>query len=82
MAIVITTKHISNANGRGQVLAKGAGKQRTVSWLHEFNSDRNHGLAAGALAEVLGLAWSDTITHEVVNTDTHKFTFQGVSLTK
>lgn len=82
MAITITTKHTSNANGRGQIVAKGGGKQRTVSYLHEHNSDVNHGLAAGELASVLGLVWSDSITHDRMVDGRHKFTFPGVSLTK
>lgn len=49
----ITTKHTSNANGRGQVIAKGGGKQRTTSWDYSKSDDWNHGNAAGTLALVL-----------------------------
>lgn len=82
MAITISTKHTSNANGTGQIVAKGGGKQRTVTYLHEFSADTNHGLAAGELASVLGLAWSESITHDRMVDGRHRFTFPGVSLTK
>lgn len=49
----ITTAHTSNASGRGQVIAKGHGKQRTVSWNHAVSVDANHGAALGALLNVL-----------------------------
>lgn len=49
----IRTKHTSNASGRGQVIAKGHGRQRTVSWDHSRSSDANHALATGALLNVL-----------------------------
>lgn len=50
----ITVKPTSNANGRAQRIAKGGGKQRTVS-VNFANSDaRNDGEAAGTLANVLG----------------------------
>lgn len=49
----ITTTYTSNASGRSQVLAKGGGKQRTVSVDPSKSSDWNHGNAAGTLARVL-----------------------------
>ena len=50
----ITAKPTSNVNGRAQRIAKGGGKQRTVS-VNFANSDaRNDGEAAGTLANVLG----------------------------
>ncbi len=45
----IVTRHKSNANGRGQVIAKANGRQRTISWDHSVSADRNHGNAAGTL---------------------------------
>lgn len=59
----ITTKHTSNASGRSQVIAKGGGKQRTVNVDPSKSADWNHGNAAGTLALVLGLKWSDGIQH-------------------
>lgn len=77
----ITTKHTSNASGRGQVIAKGGGKQRTVAWDHSKSNDWNHGNAAGTLALVLfqgeasrRLA-SKVATHKVTDTNTHVFGF-------
>lgn len=53
----ISTRHTSNAQGRGQVIAKatvnGLSKQRTASWDHAVSADRNHGNAAGTLAAAL-----------------------------
>lgn len=73
MKTTITTKYKTNANGTGQILAKGGGKQRTVFTSPERNSDRNHGEAAAELAMVLGLEWHDGITHEVLEDGRHKF---------
>lgn len=77
----ITTKHTSNVNGRGQIVAKGGGKQRTVSLDHSKSNDWNHGNAAGTLALVLfqgpgsrRLA-AKVATHTVKDTDTHVFGF-------
>ena len=72
----ITTKY-SNKNlmGTGQIVAKGAGRQRTVNYNHAKSSEWNHGVAAGTLAVVLGLKWSDGITHMGFNDGTHKFNF-------
>ena len=64
MNIIIRTQYRTNANGASQILAKGGGKQRTVGYRPEWSSDRNHGYAAGVLAEVLGLSWGDNITHD------------------
>lgn len=50
----INTQHASNANsGRKQVIAKGHGRQRTVSWDHNLSGEQNHASAAGALLNVL-----------------------------
>lgn len=53
MQFTITTTHTSNANGRAQVVAKGHGKQRTVSLDHSKSDDFNRGTALGALLDVL-----------------------------
>lgn len=49
----ITTTKTSNANGRPQVIAKGAGKQRTVSYDLSRSLEWNMGAAAGTLLDVL-----------------------------
>ena len=49
----ITTTMTSNASGRSQIVAKGHGRQRTVSYDHAKNLDANMGAAAGALLDVL-----------------------------
>lgn len=69
----ITTKHKSNASGRGQVIAKGGGKQRTISWDHSVSADRNHGAAAGTLALALGLSDSPDISGVVKPDGSHVF---------
>ena len=71
----IITKYKTNANGTGQILAKGGGKQRTTEYNPAESSDRNHGNAAGVLAQVLGLKWSDDIVHMGFNDGTQKFNF-------
>ena len=50
----ITVKPTSNANGRAQRIAKGGGKQRTVSVDFAKSDAYNDGAAAGTLANVLG----------------------------
>lgn len=50
----ITVKPTSNASGRAQRIAKGGGKQRTVSLDFSRSEDWNAGNAAGTLAVVLG----------------------------
>lgn len=53
MSFTIITTHTSNASGRAQVVAKGHGKQRTVSLDHSKSDDFNRGSALGALLNVL-----------------------------
>lgn len=50
----ITVKATSNGSGRPQRIAKGMGKQRTISVNLANSEDRNMGEAAGTLAKVLG----------------------------
>lgn len=50
----ITVTATSNAQGRAQRVAKGAGKQRTVSLDFGQSDAWNAGNAAGTLANVLG----------------------------
>ncbi len=81
----IVTKHTSNDNGAGRVVATtvAAGKRRqaTVPWDHAASSDRNHGNAAGVLAQRVGLEWHDGITHEVNDDGRHAFVWSpGVLL--
>lgn len=49
----INTKYQTNANGRGQILATGAGRQRTSNYDDAKSLRWNHGNAAGTLALVL-----------------------------
>lgn len=60
----IVTTYKTNANGRAQILAKGNGKQKTVSYDHAQSMDWNHGNAAGTLALTLGVEDHDGMTHE------------------
>lgn len=79
----ITTRHTSNSKGTGQVLARGGGKQRTLTWDHAASSDTNHGRAAGELllahfGTVGQPALDDlmsNITHTVKDDGSHRFTF-------
>lgn len=64
MSTIIRTAYSTNANGAGRIVAKGAGKQRTVSLDLSKSSEWNHGNAAGTLALTLGLPWSDAIEHD------------------
>lgn len=57
----ITVKSTSNASGRAQRIAKGGGKQRTVSVDLSKSEDWNAGNAAGTFAAVLGWQASDDI---------------------
>lgn len=50
----ITTKYTTNPNsGAGKIVAKAAGKQRTVQYDPAKSRETNHAAAAGALAKVL-----------------------------
>lgn len=60
---IIHTKYKTNASGKSQIVARGGGKQRTVSLDHAESLDWNHGNAAGTLALVLGLKDHPGITH-------------------
>lgn len=53
MSIVITTTQSSRSNGSGIIIAKGQGKQRTVSIDPAHSPNFNHAAAAGALLNVL-----------------------------
>ena len=75
MSTVITVKPTSNANGRAQRIATGAGKQRTVSLDFSKSDDWNAGNAAGTLALVLGLKWHDGITVERIAGSAYRFVF-------
>lgn len=71
----IVTTYKTNANGRSQILAKGAGRQRTINFEDADSFPRNHGNAAGELGLALGLSWHDGITHEVTDNGRHVFNF-------
>jgi len=49
----ITTTVTSNNSGRAQVVAKGHGKQRTISLDHSKSDEQNRAAACGALLNVL-----------------------------
>ena len=70
----ITTTLVHNDNGTPKVVAKGAGKQRTINYDHGVSHERNYGNAAGTLAAVFGWQADDNITHEFVSGRKHVFT--------
>lgn len=45
----ITTAYKTNAKGTGQIVAKLAGMQRTVTYDHAHTAEWNHGTAAGTV---------------------------------
>lgn len=49
----ITTTYTSNAAGTGVIVAKGAGKQRTIKYDHSRSPAINHFAACGTLLNVL-----------------------------
>jgi hypothetical protein len=76
---MIRTQYTTTSTGAGRVVAKGGGKQRTITYDHGQSPRRNHGNAAGELALVLGLPWDDRITHIGFANSTHQFNFpEGV----
>lgn len=76
MSNIIRTEYKTNAKGRGQIVAKGGGVQRTTSVDQSKSSDWNHGHAAGVLALVLGWPWSGSVEHDSNDSGTkHGFQF-------
>lgn len=73
--MIITVTKKASANGAGNVVATGSGRQKTVRWDHSHSADWNFGNAAGTLAQIIGLGWSDEISHEVVTGSKHRFIF-------
>lgn len=69
----ITTTLVHNDKGVAKIVAKGAGKQRTINYDHGVSHERNHGTAAGTLALALGLSDSPEIQHETVDGRKHRF---------
>lgn len=69
----ITTKFVHNDLSGPKIVAKGAGKQRTVAYDHSLSSDANHGVAAGTLMQALDVRWNDETTHEVMSDNRHRF---------
>lgn len=70
--MIIRTAYTTNAAGRGQIVAKGGGRQRTVAFDLSKTADWNHGAAAGTLALVLGLKYHDGIPHECNESGTRR----------
>lgn len=65
MSTIIRTSYSTHpVSGAARIVAKGAGKQRTVAFDHSRTMAENHGLAAGTLALVLGLSDSPDIGHD------------------
>lgn len=61
----IRTKYKTNANGGGQILATGGGRQKTIGYDPRYSSDTNHGHAAGLLALKLVAAESPGTAEEL-----------------
>lgn len=53
MSTNITTTYGANGKGAGRIVAKGAGKQKTVPYNHDRSPGQNHGDAAGELLKTL-----------------------------
>lgn len=49
----VTVTKTAARNGTGNLVAKGAGKQRTIRWDHSKSAEANFGAAAGTLLDVL-----------------------------
>jgi hypothetical protein len=69
----IVTKPKTNAKGDVQIVAKGGGKQKTVTVDPAHSEDRSHGSAAGDLGLVLGLEWHADVQHEANDDGSHTF---------
>jgi len=72
----ITTTFTTTANGSARVVARGAGKQRTVVFDHSLSPQRNHveavaSLIAGTNQAMDVLGRQDSWKHETVSTDKH-----------
>lgn len=76
----VTTTYGTRKDGSGIIVAKGAGKQKTVSFDPEQSVDRNHGIAAGTLLRDLvkpdrrGFV-AATAKHEVLGDGKQRFTY-------
>lgn len=74
--MIIRTAYKTNAKGTSQITAKGGGHQRTVPFNPAWSTARNHGNAAGTLAQMLGLDWHDGIEHDSNDSGSvHTFAF-------
>lgn len=70
----ITTTYKTHAvTGKGSITAKGGGRQRTMTYDPRYSANVNHGMAGGILANLLGWAKDDNLTHMGFNDGTHKF---------
>lgn len=61
MHITVTTTYKTNAKGTGQIVAKGAGRQKTLNYNHEKSISQNHGAAAAALVKMLHMPASQAM---------------------
>lgn len=70
----ITTTLVHTDKGAPKIVAKGSGKQRTISYDHGVSHERNFGTAAGTLALALGVTeYREGTTHEIVTGAKHRF---------
>lgn len=77
MQNIIRTAYTTHpTSGASRIVAKGAGRQRTVPFDPAKSSDWNHGNAAGTLALALGWKWHSGIEHDMNDSGTkHGFKF-------
>lgn len=69
----IRTAYKTNGSGTGQIVAKGGGKQRTVTYDHRMTAAENHGAAAGVLANVFGFGPTRTVVTLSIDNGTAVF---------
>lgn len=69
----IYTRYKVDGKGKGKVVAKGEGKQRTVVYDHGKSRAANHGAVAGTLGDVLGWKRTDHIKWVDNGNDGYRF---------
>lgn len=77
MTNIIRTSYVTlPTSGASRIVAKGGGRQKTITYDPALSSDRNHGNAAGELALILGWKWHDGIGHDSNDSGSkHGFSF-------